>query len=291
MCNFFKGVIYLLVIVLAGNVALATSITGNPAADGWILNGNSLASGVYVRGNANYSYDAYSAAISVQSGSNLAIDDGANSWLVGDTVLGVGGHCVNITPAEAGWTAFSGNAVNLLLGGADFGEDVKLQAKFSTDTGNFSASTVAPDAGNGLGSMGSNGGNGAVQVRTSGWFIAADWNAKSGILQLLDKPDHIIRNGTSSPDTDVARLMWNWDAVNQRVDTWEILLNTSLLDRLNPSFTGGTPNAGNLMLMTVQNREASYTDALAGVPEPGTLMLLVTAGLGLLACARRRRQG
>ena len=290
MCKFLKGMIHFLVVVLAGNVALATSITGNPAADGWILNGNSLASGVYVRGNANYAYDAYSAAISVQSGSNLAIDDGANSWQVGDTVLGVGGHFEDITAAAAGWTAFTGNAVNLLLGGADFGEDVKLQAKFSTATGNFAASSIAPDTGNGLGSLGSNGGNGAVQVRTSAYFLAADWSAMSGSLQLLNKPGHIERNGTTAPDADVARLMWNWDAVNQRVDTWEILLNTSLMDRLNPSFTGGTPAPGNLILMTVQNRDGVYTDALVGVPEPGTLAMLGMAGLGLLACAWRRRQ-
>jgi PEP-CTERM motif len=289
MHKLLKGIICVLVIVLAGNAALATSITGNPAADGWTLNGNALANGVYVRGNANYAFDAYSAAISVQSGSNLAIDDGANSWLVGDTVLGVGGRFAEITAAEAGWTAFSGNAVNILLGGADLGADVKLQAKFATDSGNFTASSIAPDAGNGLGSLGNNGGNGAVQVRTSGWFTAADWSAKSGALQLLDKPDHIIRNGTASPDADVARLMWNWDAVNQRVDSWEILLNTSLLDRLNPSFTGGTPAAGCLDLATVQNRDSAYTDAVVGVPEPGTLLLLATAGLGLLACALRRR--
>jgi hypothetical protein len=182
MCKFLKGLICILVIVFVGNVALATSITGNPAADGWTLNGNSLANSVYVRGNANYAYDAYSAAISVQSGSNLAIDDGVNSWLPGDTVLGVGGHFVNITAAEAGWTAFTGNAVNLLLGGADFGEDVKLQAKFSTDTGNFSASTIAPDAGNGLGSMGSNGGEGGGSICTSGWVFLAGWDGKSGIF-------------------------------------------------------------------------------------------------------------
>ena len=282
--------ICLLVVVLAGNTALATSITGNPAADGWTYNGNSLASGVYVRGNANYAYDAYSAAISVQSGSNLAIDDGDNSWLVGDTVLGVGGHFEDITASQAGWTAFSGDTVNLLLGGTDLGADVKLQAKFGTDAANFTASTIAPDAGNGLGSFGTNGGNGAVQVRTSAYFLAADWSAGSGSLQLLDKPDHIIRNGTSSPDADVARLMWIWDPLNQRVDSWEILLNTSLMDRLNPSFTGGTPAPGDPILMTVQNRDSTYTDALAGVPEPGTLVLLVMAGLGLPACAWRRRR-
>jgi hypothetical protein len=289
MCKFLKGVIFLLVIVLAGNVALATSITGNPAADGWILNGNSLDRYNYVRGSANYAFDAYCEAISVEYGSNLAIDDGVNSWLVGDTVLGVGGQFMDTTPALAGWPAFTGNAVNVLLGGTDMGADVKLQAKFGTDAANFTGSSIAPGAGNGLGSFGSNAGIGAVQVRTSAWFSAADWSAKSGSLQLLDKPEHIERNGSAAPDADVARLMWNWDAVNQRVDTWEIMLNISLLDRLYPSLDGITPTVGSLALLTVQNRDGVYTDAVV-VPEPGTLALLGMGALGLLACAWRRRQ-
>jgi hypothetical protein len=290
MCRLPKATILLLAVMLAGNVAVASQITGNPAADGWTSGGNALTKGVYVRGSANYAYDAYGAAITIDSGSNLAIDDGANSWLVGDTVLGAGGHFADITATQAGWTAFTGNAVNVLLGGSDLGEDVKLQAKFSTASGNFSPSTIAPDAGNGLGSLGSNGGNGAVQVRTSGWFYAADWSAKSGALQLLDEADHIIRNGTSTPDADVARLMWNWDPINKRVDTWEILLNVSLLDRLNPTFTAGTPAPGNSILMTVQNRDSGYTDALVSVPEPGTLALLGMALVSLFAWSNRSRR-
>lgn len=84
--------------------------------------------------------------------------------------------------------------------------------------------------------------------------------------------------------------MWIWDPVNQCVNTWEILLNVSLMDRLDPTFTDGTPAPGNPILMTVQNRDSDYTDCLVNVPEPGTLVLLVMAGLGALASARRRRQ-
>jgi hypothetical protein len=275
-------------------MALADSVTGNPAADGWTFNGNSMANGVYVRGSANYSYDTYIAAMNVQAGSNLTIDDGDNSWLADDTVLGVGGHFVDTTAGEAGWPSFTGNAVNLYLGGTDFGADVKLQAKFGTrtavDVASFAASTLAPDAGNGLGSFGTNGGTGAVQIRTSAYFAATDWSAGSGVLQLLKAANHIERNGTSTPDADVARLMWIWDPANQRVDTWEILLNTSLMDRLNPRFTGVTPAAEDLVLMTVQNRDGSYTDArVVGVPEPCTLVFLGTLAIGLLVHARRRR--
>jgi len=279
------AVVSIVAMLLTAGVGSATTVTGNPVADGWTSNGHSLAKGVYVRGSANYGFDTYSEAITVPTGSNLSISDGTNSWLVGDTVLGVGGRFVDITAAAAGWTAFTGNAVNLLLGGTDLGADVKLQAKFGTGAASFTVSTIAPDAGNGLGSFGTNAGTGAVQIRTSGWFYAADWNAGSGSLQLLDKPTHIVRNGTTEPDADVARLMWIWDATNGRVDTWEILLNTSLMDRLTPLFTGGTPAAGDLALMTVQNRDGVYTDALT--PEPATMALLAAGGVGLLL--RRRR--
>jgi len=274
------------VMLMAGMACpVFAAITGNPVADGWAISGNAMANGAYVRGNANYNFEAYGASIVVQSGSALEISDGANSWLAGDTVLGAGGRFVNITAAEAGWGAFTGNAVNLLLGGTDMGADVKLQAKFGTSAASFAASTIAPNAGNGLGSFGTNGGNGAVQVRTSGWFYAADWLAGSGSLQLLNKADHIVRNGTTTPDADVARLIWNWDAVNQRVGTWQILLNASLMNRLAPGFAGPTPAAGNLSLMTVQNRDGGYTDALVIIPEPATMCLL---GLGGLLLRRKK---
>jgi hypothetical protein len=300
MLKLISGMACLLVIVLVGNTAPASVVTGNPVTDdGWTSGGNSLANDVYVRGNANYSYDTYSMVTTVQAASNLNISDGANSWLVGDTVLGVGGHFVDITAVQAGWTAFTGNTVNGLLGGADLGADTKLQVKFGTSVADFTTSTIAPNAGDGHGSFGTYAGLGAVQIRTSAWFYAADWSAGSGVLQLLDKPEHIERNdpttpGPDSPDADVARLIWNWDAINDRVDTWEILLNASLLERLDPDFPGDTPDLGGLALMTVQNRDGVYTDALVrlgspsiasdppAVPEPATFVIWSLLGaLGL----------
>ncbi len=287
----------LLAVLLAGTATLAGSITGSPIADGWLFGGNALSYGVYVNGTANYAFDTYSTVISIESGSNLDISDGTNSWLPGDTVLGVGGQFIDITAVDAGWPAFTGNTVNRYLYDPD-GADVKLQAKFGTDEATFSTSTLAPNAGNGLSSLGTNGGLGAVQIRTSAWFYADDWNQRSGILQLLDKPTHIERGGMSAPDADVARLMWIWDdgdGTDGHVDTWEILLNISLLERLYPGLSGPAP--GDSVIMTVQNRDSSYTNGLVtteapapAVPEPATFGIALLGGLGLALAARRRKR-
>ena len=282
-----------LVLLCLGGIAQA-AVTGNPLADGWTSGGNSLSNGVYVRDPANYGFETYAGLLAVSSGSNLEISDGANSWLVGDTVLGVGGRFANITASEAGWTAFTGNLVNSILG-----EDTKFVAKFGTSLASFAPSTIAPAAGTGLGSMGTNGGNGAVQVRTSGWFYGythlpetnTTWSGNSGQLMLLDKPTHIVRNGTAAPDADVARLMWIWNPTAGHVDSWEILLNTSQLRRLDPTFLGPDPSGGNKAIASVQRRDGVYTDALVtmpAVPEPSSIIALL-GGLGSLLAIRRRR--
>lgn len=80
---------------LEGAQAAPMIVSGDPSQDaGWTLNGYSLAQGTYAKGTANYGFNAYSAGFTVTAGSNLDIDDPAHpglSWLVGDTVLGVGG--------------------------------------------------------------------------------------------------------------------------------------------------------------------------------------------------------
>jgi len=272
---------------LAANAA----VTGAPDLDGWVLAGNSLDNGVYVRGTANYGYDCYSAVIT-----DLAVTDpdAVYSWLSGDTILGVGGKFADTTAAEAGWGAFSGPGVNSLLYGD--GDAIKIQAKFGTENSDFFASTLAPSASNGGGSLDTNGKAGAIQIRSTAYFQSQNWAAGSGVLQYLDKPDHIVRSGASAPDPRVARLIWTWDSTNSRLDSWEILLNVSLLERVDSNYAGLYPSAGSLSLLTVQNRDGAYTDGVVRLPSPNTAVpepmaiVLGITGLGSVAGLRRLRK-
>lgn len=266
-------------IFFAVGTAIA-NITGNPVVDGFTSAGNSLKNGIYVGGTANYGYNIYSSVISITTGSNLAISDGSYSWLAGDTVLAVGSQFANITAAEAGWGSFSGNAVNSILG-----DDTKLQVNFGTSLSKFSASTVAPGSGNGKGALGADGYGGAMQVRTSSAFDHTDWAADSGELLPLFSTSHMTRNFTTK-NVQTARLMWIWDAQTHHVGSWEILLNTTLVRRLNPSYSGPDPMEGNTAVLRVQQREGVFTDAIITIPEPATISLLA---IGIVAALRKRK--
>lgn len=249
------------------------SLSGNPVDDGWTYQGNSLSSGVYVRGSANYGFDTYSSTFAVDGAISTA---SGGSWTVGDTVIGVGGVFNNNT---TGWTV-SGTAVNSLLSNST---GPKIQVKFGTDAfvvTPWSASTIAPGAGDGVGSLG-NGGEGSIQIRSSAYFTADNWSDNAGELMPLDKPGHIARQGGSTPSDDVARLIWTVDG-NNELSSWQILLNVTMLGSLSPA-----PGPGSLAIMTVQDGDNAYTDALlevAGgggvVPEPATMA--IWGGLALV---------
>ncbi len=287
-------------LLLAMASTQAASVTGDPVADAWTAGGNSLANGVYVTGSANYAFDTYSAAFAVDSGSNLEISDGANSWLAGDNVVAVGGKFQTITAADAGWAAITGQSINSLLPAGGNPSTLKLQAKFGTSAATWTTSTTAPGSGNGD-SSGSSGG-GRVQVKTSAYFGATvvtagqdepwTWAGNSGQLLVLDKPGHLDWAGISpdpQPGKYAARMIWIYDPVGGHVTSWELLLNTSLLDRLVPGHL--VPAAGDKVILTVQNGDGAYTDALVQVvPVPPALWLFGSA-VALLGWLRRQPRG
>ncbi len=297
--------------------AFAASLTGNPEADGWFHHGNSLSDGHYVHGVGNYAFETYTTQFTVTDGSIYDIsghDDpsyhnyyetnhwtkaDARPWTPGDTVIGIGGAFNSITAEDASWDAFTGAAVN----GAINGEHrFRLQAKVAGEDSTWSTSTIAPAGGNGIGSTAA-GGAGSFLVRTSGWHDLATWESGEGTMWGLQKPEHIETTGIETTgddirlDADVARIIWTWDAANNRVGTWEILLNMSLIeaDLQASGFNGALPGLlGAGVIQSVQVQNGASTDALASitVPEPSTwiLALLGMVAIGGARCARRSRR-
>lgn len=271
--------------------ATASSVTGDPVADGWTFRGHSLANGTYVRGPANYGFNTYSTSFQVTAGSSLEISDGANSWLAGDTILGMGGSFAGITPGDAGWGAITGTAINSLVGGAA-GQTDKFVAKFGTADATFAASGIAPGSGDGVGSTAA-GGLGTVFVRTSVYGSPPD-AAGAGQLHVFHDAE---RTGTSF-ELAAGRFVYTWSTdldPNGHVGSWQFLLNVSLMERLDPLFAGLSPTEGDLGILAVQNGDSVYTDALVAMGTGGVIVPLPTggvmglAGLGALVAIRRRR--
>lgn len=303
----------------------AAAVTGDPLADGWTYGGHSLDLGAYVRGSGNIGFDMYSTQFTVSDSSHSSLfslaghsggfedyyvdpktnsrtwnTDNARSWGVGDTVIGIGGMFSDITATEAGWGAFTGNTVNSNI----YNENrLRLQAKIGTDAAAWSASTVAPGAGDGSGSS-SNGGLGSLFVRTSGWHDLSTWENRANTIFGLQDPGHLERdNGSTSVGVDAARVIWTWDAANQRPGSWQLLVNLSLVDDDAPlNFAGLLPDFGNAVIGSVQVNNAAYTDGLmtvggyatgyplAQVPVPAAVWLFGTGLMALAGVARRKHQ-
>ena len=272
---------------------LSNDVSGDPVADNWVFSGNSMENGVYVRGDLNVSYDIYTTTFLVDNPEVFDISDHTvdeesfyynyyagvpssnlwdpsaveRQWEAGHTVVAVGGKFTDITAEEAGWDEFTGNEVNAELAG-----NMRYQAKFGTEDATWAASNVAPDDGDGSGSTG-DGGNATFLVRTSGWLdLPGDEDQSigakhSGEIMGLQQTNHII--GTDgSVNADVVRLIWNWNEEAGYVDSWQILLNTTLVAEDLGEGDYMLTGEGDPVVTTVQKAGGPITDGFVMVAAP-----------------------
>jgi hypothetical protein len=273
------AVVGVVAVLLAGTVSLA-AVTGDPIGDGWTYCDNSLRNGTYVRGAANMGFDIYTTGFILASGSNLVGD----YWDVGDQVLGIGG-CINaITdPVALGWTALTGGAVN-----AQWVADLRIVSKFGTSPTAWGASTIAPNAGNGLGSMsGGKGGAGSVLVSTFSGQISGGTLAP-GVLHSSQDTNLYAPPYDGNFNDTVGKIIFTLDkpiAEGGELKTWESFLNVSRLAEL-ISLTD-YPAVGDRGNQAIQNSDFDYTDGMT--PEPATMALLALGGIGMLLRRRRNK--
>ena len=278
------AVVGVVAVLLAGTVSLA-AVTGDPIGDGWTYCDNSLRNGTYVRGAANMGFDIYTTGFILASGSNLVGD----YWDVGDQVLGIGGRINTITdPVALGWS-ITGPTVN-----TNWLQNLRIVSKFGTSPTAWSASTIAPNAGNGLGSMsGGNGGAGSVQVSTFSGQISGGTLAP-GVLYSSQDTNLYAPPYNGNFDDTVGKIIFTLDkpiAEGGELKTWESFLNVSRLAEL-ISLTD-YPAVGDRGNQAIQYDDGVSTDGMvvitAPIPEPVTMAGLML-GLGSLAGYMRKRR-
>lgn len=256
--------------------AAASSISGNPLADGWAHQGDSLDAGTYVRGSGGYDFGIYTSSFSLGGGSNLL----GSGWQAGHSVLGVGG------------------VVNDL--GSNISRSLRIVTKFGTDPASWSPAT---EGGQGSLSAG-HGGDGAILLGT---YSPADASSgghfnpgtalnylSPGTVHEMPLAQRYDSGSTSSINTNIGKLLFTFDA-NNYLASWQVILNLSLLEAELP---GGSilPSDADRIIQTLQrsNNSTQFTDGLGGFDTAAVVIPLPTGaglaalGLGMIALRRRR---
>ena len=247
--------------MLAPVAASPIGFTGNPALDNWVLQGNSLTLGTYIRGAGNMNFNVYSTAFYLDASSPLV----GGQWQVGDLILGLGG---------------------VPQGTSNDYHHPRMVAKFGAEGASFSPSTLPSPNGNGAGSFsGGYAGSGGVQVD---FKYSPENGGVNGVIQI---PDNIL----SSPNVAISKDFGRVLAIFQLdiLQSFEVALDLSYLSR------GGyspTPSLHGKADMAWQiGSSGAYTDAYvphvgANVPVPGTLLLLGSGLVGVFGLRKKLRK-
>jgi PEP-CTERM motif len=292
------AVLPLILLLLAGSTASASTISGNPVADGgWTFQGNSLADGTYIRGGGNTDFNLYTTSFTLAAGSALT-SNVTDAWQAGDTVLAMGGVVTTTNGIAAGWGApFVGDAVN-----ADLTTSERIVTKFGTQSTSWGASTIAPSTGtspfgNGLGATSNgDGSNGAILLGT----LTGDLTlANSGVLQGYGASDtsQVYKTADSNVGDTISKTIgqyiFNVDPTTHVITSWEVFLDTTKLAGL--ALGVPVPAVGDRIDQALQRstNATQFTDALGTIalatPEPSSLALAVLGTIGLFLASRRRR--
>jgi len=252
-------------------LASPVTFTGNPAADGWDFQGNSLEAGTYIRGAGGYDFGVYTSSFVLGAGSNMA----GGGWSAGDSILGAGG------------------VVNDL--GSNISQSLRIVTKFGADT----------DAWSGGGSFsGGFGGNGSILLATYSPANASSgghFNPNTalnfmspGVVHQAPLAQRYDSGTTASISTAIGRLIFTFDA-NDYLASWQMLLNLTVLESLLAPGEA-MPNDLSAVNVTLQrsNNSTQFTDARGGF-ETDTVVIplpsgagMALAGMGLIGLRRRR---